>query len=255
MQYVVCYSGGHSSALAAVETVRRFGNENVILLNHDISSKVESIKIKKFKNQVAEYLQLPITYANCEGVEQKTPLSLCLEHGRVKFRSGHEICTYFLKTQPFYQWLEENYPVYDGQMSEEIVLIYGFDENEIHRVARRRRHLESMGYDTLYPLVEWPRTINNIEEIGISRPRVYFESKHANCIGCLKAGKQHWYKVYCCHRDIFEEAKMVEEQICFSVLKCGYLKDLEAEFEKMRQARVPATENMDSYWFWKYARQ
>jgi hypothetical protein len=48
---------------------------------------------------------------------------------------------------------------------------------------------------------------------------------------------------------------MVEEQICFSVLKCGYLKDLEAEFEKMRQARVPATENMDSYWFWKYARQ
>ena len=46
-QYVVCYSGGHSSALAAVETVRRFGNENVILLNHDISSKVESIKIKK----------------------------------------------------------------------------------------------------------------------------------------------------------------------------------------------------------------
>ncbi|MEH2951031.1 hypothetical protein [Sporofaciens sp. JLR.KK001] len=255
MQYVVCYSGGHSSALAAVETVRRFGNENVILLNHDISSKVESIKIKKFKNQVAEYLQLPITYANCEGFEQKTPLSLCLEHGRVKFRSGHEICTYFLKTQPFYQWLEENYPVYDGQMSEEIVLIYGFDENEIHRVARRRRHLESMGYDTLYPLVEWPRTINNIEEIGISRPRVYFESKHANCIGCLKAGKQHWYKVYCYHRDIFEEAKMVEEQICFSVLKCGYLKDLEAEFEKMRQARVPATENMDSYWFWKYARQ
>ena len=57
---------------------------------------------------------MPITYANCEGFEQKTPLSLCLEHGRVKFRSGHEICTYFLKTQPFYQWLEENYPVYDG---------------------------------------------------------------------------------------------------------------------------------------------
>ena len=101
MQYVVCYSGGHSSALAAVETVRRVGNENVILLNHDISSKVESIKIKKFKNQVAEYLQLPITYANCEGFEQKTPLSLCLEHGRVKFRSGHEICTYFLKHSHF----------------------------------------------------------------------------------------------------------------------------------------------------------
>jgi len=32
MQYVVCYSGGHSSALVAVETVRRFGNEKVIFL-------------------------------------------------------------------------------------------------------------------------------------------------------------------------------------------------------------------------------
>lgn len=37
MKYVVCYSGGHSSALAAVETVRQHGAENVILLNHDIS--------------------------------------------------------------------------------------------------------------------------------------------------------------------------------------------------------------------------
>ena len=66
MKYVVCYSGGHNSALAAVETVRRFGRENVILLNHDISSKVESIKIKEFKKQVAEYLQVQISFANCE---------------------------------------------------------------------------------------------------------------------------------------------------------------------------------------------
>lgn len=46
MKYVVCFSGGHSSALAAVETVRRFGRNQVILLNHDISSKVETAKIK-----------------------------------------------------------------------------------------------------------------------------------------------------------------------------------------------------------------
>ena len=69
MKYVVCYSGGHSSAVAAVETVRRFGKENVVLLNHNISSKVEQGKIKDFKREVAEYLQLPITYANCEDYE------------------------------------------------------------------------------------------------------------------------------------------------------------------------------------------
>ena len=41
MKYVVCFSGGHSSALAAVETVLRHGRRNTVLLNHDISNKVE----------------------------------------------------------------------------------------------------------------------------------------------------------------------------------------------------------------------
>lgn len=255
MKYVVCYSGGHSSAMAAVETVRRFGRENVILLNHDISSKVEQQKIKEFKNEVAENLQIPIEYANCENYERQTPLSLCFEHGRIKFRTGSEICTYFLKTKPFYKWLNENYPVRKGEISEEITIIYGMDSDEQHRIRRRRDHLIKMGYQSMYPLAEWPRTIWQIEEIGIQRPSIYYDSKHANCIGCLKAGKQHWYKVYCCHRHIFEEAKMVEETIKFSIFKGTYLSELEQVFEKMKKAGVPATENMDSYWFWKYARQ
>jgi PP-loop superfamily ATP-utilizing enzyme len=41
MKYIVCYSGGHSSALVAIEAVRKYGKENVILLNHDISPNVE----------------------------------------------------------------------------------------------------------------------------------------------------------------------------------------------------------------------
>ena len=43
MKHVVLYSGGHASALTAVEAVRKFGKEDVILLNHDISEKVEHI--------------------------------------------------------------------------------------------------------------------------------------------------------------------------------------------------------------------
>ena len=55
MKYVVCYSGGHSSAIAAIETARRYGAENVILLNHDINPKVEDADIKRFKKEVADY--------------------------------------------------------------------------------------------------------------------------------------------------------------------------------------------------------
>ena len=255
MKYVVCYSGGHNSALAAVETVRRFGRENVILLNHNISSKVESIKIKEFKKRVAEYLHLQITFANCENFEEKTPLSLCLEHGRIKFRVGREICTYYLKTKPFYDWLEGNYPVEKGSISEEITLIYGFDSCEVRRIQRRRSFLLGIGYRSMYPLAEWERTIHEIEEIGISRPEVYRASKHANCDGCLKAGKQHWYKIYCCRPDIYEEAKEVEERLGYSIIKNEFLADLELEFERMRLAGIPASENMDSYWFWNYAKK
>lgn len=254
MKYAVCFSGGHSSALAAVETVRRFGREHVILLNHNISSKVESSKIKIFKQEVASSLYLPVTYANCEDFEQMSPLALSLKYKMFKFRTGREICTYFLKTRPFYQWLEENYPICGGGISKEITLIYGFDSLECSRIKRRRRLLQKIGYQSMFPLAEWRRTIYDIEEIGIQRPAVYAESKHANCIGCLKAGRQHWYKVYCCHREIFEEAKMVENKIGFSIIKEAYLQELEPLFEQMKKAGIPATENMEMYWFWKYAR-
>ena len=52
MKYIVCYSGGHSSALVAIEAVRKYGKENVILLNHDISKEVEHEDIKRFKKRI-----------------------------------------------------------------------------------------------------------------------------------------------------------------------------------------------------------
>lgn len=64
MKHIVCYSGGHSSALVAVEVSRKYGAENVVLLNHDIHESVENPGIKKFKKEVSEYLGIPITYAN-----------------------------------------------------------------------------------------------------------------------------------------------------------------------------------------------
>ena len=31
-KHIVCYSGGHSSALVAIEVVRRYGKENTVLV-------------------------------------------------------------------------------------------------------------------------------------------------------------------------------------------------------------------------------
>ena len=37
--HVVCFSGGHSSALVAIEVVRRYGRGDVVLLNHDAAMR------------------------------------------------------------------------------------------------------------------------------------------------------------------------------------------------------------------------
>jgi hypothetical protein len=255
MIYVVCYSGGHSSALVAVEAVRKYGKENVILLNHNISPKVEHEDIKRFKQEVADYLGLEITYANMEGWEDTTPLEICVGRKAFKIDLSKVPCTYNLKTVPFYKWLDENYPASASNPCEEITILYGFDENEPMRIQRRAQHLGVMGYKTEFPLAYWDRTIQNIEEIGIKRPITYEIFKHANCIGCLKAGRQHWYVVYCLYPEIFKEAMDAEEEIGHSIIKGSYLNELVPKFEEMKNRGIVPSDKMKSQSFWAMVRK
>ena len=250
MKYVVCYSGGHSSAISAVEAVRKYGKENVILLNHNISSEVEHEDIKRFKNEVANYLGVNITYANAKDYEELTPIKVCLKIGAFQANVGQALCTYNLKTKPFYDWLKENYPADIEHINQDVKIIYGFDENEIHRVTRRVGILATQGYLCEFPLLWEERTIYNIEEIGIERPKTYKIFQHANCIGCLKAGRQHWYVVYCLRNDIFQEALKAEEVIGHSIIKDVYLKDLIPKFEEMKAKQICPNdiENQASFW-------
>lgn len=250
MRYIVCFSGGHSSAIAAIETVRKVGKENVILLNHDISPEVEHEDIKRFKNEVAKYLDLPITYANIEDWETKTPLRVCREIGGFKFGTGSAMCTTYLKTKPFNEYLKNNYPVNKRDIQEDIRIIYGFDKEETNRIQRRIGVMLNMGYRCEFPLAFWNRTIENTEEIGINRPITYKLHRHANCIGCLKAGKQSWYLVYCKYPDIWNEAKETEETLGYSILKDVYLEDLEEKFSRMRCKGIIPSEKMGAQKFW-----
>lgn len=250
MKYIVCYSGGHSSALCAIECVRKFGKENVILLNHNISPEVEHEDIKRFKDEVAKYLGLEITYANMEGWETKTPLRVCRELGGFKFGNSPVLCTYNLKTKPFHKWLEENYPAEKGQVREDITLIYGFDKEEKNRIQRRIGVMINQGYKCDFPLAFWERTIEKTEDIGIKRPIVYDLHKHANCIGCLKAGMQSWYLVYCLYPKLWKEAKETEEYIGYSILKDKFLEELEPKFAQMKCQGFIPSEKVSPQKFW-----
>jgi len=192
------------------------------------------------------------------------------------------LCTYVLKTEPFYKFLEQ-LPKYN-----EYIIYYGFDKNELSRIDRRKTILNDSGYDSDYPLALWgngkfqvlkafyenkgkyfesicitenfkskdhyERTIYDTEEIGIKRPNTYGVWKHANCIGCLKAGQQHWYCVYVNDYEVFSMGKNAEEIIGYSFGNFGFLKDLEPKFEKMKLIGIPANEHIKSSIFWKSAK-
>jgi len=256
VKYVICYSGGHSSSLCAIECVRRYGKENVILLNHNISSHVESQDVKRFKEEVAAYLGLEITYANHHDWEKATPVDVCKQEKAWKIGAGQILCTNRLKTAPFKRWMKANDP------NKENVYVYGFDKSEPSRVSRRSQIMGNDGYKTAFPML-WPddeRTISDVSEIGVTRPNEYEKFKHANCIGCLKAGWQHWYIVYLERQDIWEEAKEAEDEIGYAIHKDGssapvYLEDKEEQFAAMKAMGVEGTELTIPQRFWADAKR
>ena len=244
MKHLVCYSGGHSSALVAIEVVRKFGKTDVILLNHDIHSSVEDADIKRFKREVASHLELEITYANHPKWNERDQFDVCIDAKAFKVGAGTALCTNRLKTEPFERYLAENFA------GKGCVIYYGFDKNETDRMQRRTSHLALKGYRTDYPLALWSRTIHSTEEISIKPPNTYSVFKHANCVGCLKAKMQHWYVVFCVRPDIWEKAKKAEEAIGYSIMPDKYLEEFEPKFQAMKCDGVPATEKIEPQAFW-----
>lgn len=243
MKHVVCYSGGHSSALVALNVMARFGSESLLLVNHDISPNVEHEDIKRFKKQVADYIGLPITFVNSKHLP-KDQFDVCIDAKAFKVGNGNELCTSRLKTEPFMQWLNKEFPEKD------CIIYYGFDINEKVRIQRRSSILGSLGYKTDYPLALW-KDLNytNTKDIGIEPPMGYTVWKHANCIGCLKAGTQHWYLTYLHRPDLFEKGMLAEDIIGYSIHKDYYLDEIKDRFELMKNLNIETTEYEDGRTF------
>jgi hypothetical protein len=251
--HIVCYSGGISSALVAIEVVRKFGKERVVLCNHDISSRTEDADIKRFKEEVATYLQLPITYVNINGIKGSDRIpdqfDLAVAEGGFKFGVTSYTCSRRLKTEPFHHWLRGNYS------QGECVLYYGFSCSESERIDRRASILAEIGYEVAFPLVDWEQTIHDTREIGIEPPRTYETMRHANCMGCFRAGRQHFYVTYVKRPDIWEKAKWAEEKLYpYTIIKGVRLAKIERLFQAMKEAGIPATEHIPSQTFWAKVR-
>lgn len=248
-KHIICYSGGHSSALVAIEVARRYGNQDLILLNHDINASVENEDIKRFKMEVSQYLKVPITYANHPDCKTKDQFDIVLDAKAFKVSHEQVMCTHRLKTQPFEKYLNEHFS------DKNCIIYYGFDANEKGRIQRRSGILGNKGFKSDYPLALWERTIFSTKEIGIEPPNTYSIWKHANCTGCIKAGKQHWYLVYLNRPDLFDKAKLAEDIIGYSIMKQDYLDELEPVFKRMKELGIVTTEHEDGRTFFARVRK
>jgi len=249
MKHIVCYSGGHSSALVAIEVVRKYGTEDVVLLNHNLNPTVENEDIKRFKLEVAAYLGIEITYANHDTWDTTDQFDVSIAAKAFKVGQGTALCTNRLKTAPFEKWLDLNHP------NKDCIIYYGFDINETARIQRRSSILSLKGYKTDYPLALWKRTLLSTKELNIEPPLTYSLWKHANCTGCLKAGKQHWYLVYLHRPDIWEKAKTTEDFIGYSIIKGSYLEELEPLFKALKESSITTTEYEDGRTFMARAKK
>lgn len=248
-RHVVLFSGGHSSALVAVEVVRRHGRDGVVLLNHDINASVEDADVKRFKHEVADALGLPITQANHTRWGEWDQFDVVRHARAFKVRNGEELCTSRLKTEPFRRWLAANAP--PGSAT----LYYGFDANETDRIQRRASILGAQGYETDFPLALWPRTIMSTREIGVEPPLTYATFKHANCVGCLKAGWQHWYAVFATRPDLWARGVEAEEDIGYTIHRDASLEERAPFFAEMMRAGIEPTEHVPHQQFWAEARK
>jgi hypothetical protein len=111
--------------------------------------------------------------------------------------------------------------------------------------------MANLGYKCDFPLAFWDNVINSIEDIGVKRPNVYELFRHANCKGCLKAGKQQWYLTYCLYPELWEEAKEAEKEIGYSILKDTFLEELEPKFAQMKCKGIVPSEKVTPQKFWR----
>lgn len=247
--HVATLSGGLGSALASIEVARRYGTNGLVLLNHDIHPRAEAADVKRFKREVADYIGVPITYANHCQWDTMDHFDVVKQARAFKVKNGQELCTNRLKTEPFAEWLKEYAP--PGTCT----IYYGFDSTENHRIQRRASILAAQGYRAAFPLAHWPRTILSTTEIGIAPPNTYSTFKHANCVGCLKAGWQHWFVVYATRPDVWARAVEAEDFIGHTIHREMSLEEKAPLFAEMLRAGIDPTEHTPSGEFWSGARK
>jgi len=207
----VWFSCGAASAIAAKETIEKYGKNNEIrVLNTPISE--EHPDNLRFKDDVEKWLGVKIEKV----VNSKFQKSSIMEvFGKKKFMSSPfgAVCTKELKKQARYEWEDENNPDYH---------VLGFTYEEKHRYDR---FIITERSNTLPILIEKKITKTQcfirLMEAGIKLPEIYrLGFPNANCIGCVKsASPTYWNLVRKEFPERFNELSDLSKEIGAKLVK------------------------------------
>lgn len=223
MKHICLFSGGAGSAYMSY-LVAKEHHADTILLHHSTFAEHPTADI--FRQKVADYIGLPITYANDgRSLWQVIDDNSCLPSQFIPF------CTRILKHEPaekFYKSLDEDFILYIG---------YGADE--WRRIQKQTARIEHSGKTVRYPLAE-----NNISNTEIKRiikdewkiclPDPYKYLKHNNCLPCFKGGEAHFYKVWKFYPEYYQLAVEKEKQLNHTVFKTHSLSELAEIWESQK---------------------
>ena len=203
---VVGFSGGVTSAWCAGWALRTFPKEEVILLFHD--TKEEDPDTYRFLREMAAKLDCPITErSDGRSVTELIYDENMLPSNRVPF------CSRKLKIEPGIAFVAE----LKAQGVTEIVKVFGFSHREPQRIQTQTALGWQQGFTAVFPLVDecipkWKAADWCQCTMGVTLPRMYAWSEHANCVGCVRGGKEYWLSVKENAPEVFEQRMKLEKE-------------------------------------------
>ena len=213
-KYIVSFSTGASSAVAAKRALDRYGKENVEIVFSD--TLIEDDDNYRFLDDMEKFLGVPIIRLSV-GL---SPFELSKKF-RIIPNSLFAPCTFHLKIKPMQDYVKDL-----QTKGYEVVMLIGMNLSDAKptatkpegRLAAPRKNWGELNVAVDYPCL-WDKAdkdaVATVTSWGIKPPRMYEQGyTHANCGGrCVKQGQKDWRRTIELHPDRFQETKEWETEM------------------------------------------
>jgi len=208
---VVWFSCGATSAVSAMEAVKEYGRDNLVVAYCDTGSEHPSNA--QFLKDVEVWIDHPITILRSE---KYTDIWDVFERTGWLVGPAGARCTTELKKA-----VRQKFEDFDD------IQVFGYDPSEVPRIKKFMANNPEV--KIWCPLIERGLTkahcLQILRNAGIELPAMYQPQKsggpydHNNCIGCVKGGAGYWNKIRVDFPEVFERMAKLERKIGAAICK------------------------------------